>query len=77
MVVFDPNAASCSIYEVKHSAEAIDEQYRHLIDEEKCKATEFRFGPIAGKYVIYRGETHDRNGIRYLNVEEYLHGFAK
>ena len=74
MVVFDPEAASCSIYEIKHSAEAVEAQYRHLVDEEKCKATEFRFGPITGKYVIYRGETQDINGIHYLNVEEYLKG---
>lgn len=72
MVVFDPEKASCSIYEVKHSTEAVDGQYRHLTDEEKCKATEFRFGPITGKYVIYRGKTHTTNGIHYLNVEEYL-----
>lgn len=72
MVVFDPEEASCSIYEVKHSAEAADVQYRHLVDEEKCKTTEFRFGPITGKYVIYRGKTQDINGIHYLNVEEYL-----
>lgn len=76
MVVFDPDAASCSIYEVKHSLEAVEDQYKHLIDEEKCKATEFRFGPITGKYVIYRGASHDVNGIRYLNVEEYLKGLA-
>lgn len=74
MVVFDPDAASCSIYEVKHSTEAVEAQYRHLVDEEKCKTTEFRFGPITGKYVIYRGETQDINGIHYLNVEEYLKG---
>ena len=74
MVVFDPEAASCSIYEVKHSAEAVEAQYRHLVDEEKCTTTEFRYGPITGKYVIYRGETQDVNGIHYLNVEEYLKG---
>lgn len=76
MVVFDPHAASCSIYEVKHSAESVDEQYKHLVDEEKCKATEFRFGPITGKYVIYRGESCEVNGIHYLNVEEYLKGLS-
>ena len=74
MVVFDPEAASCSIYEVKHSTEAVEAQYRHLVDEEKCATTEFRYGPITGKYVIYRGETQDVNGIHYLNVEEYLKG---
>lgn len=74
MVVFDPEAASCSIYEVKHSAEAVEAQYRYLVDEEKCTTTEFRYGPITGKYVIYRGKTQDINGIYYLNVEEYLKG---
>lgn len=74
MVVFDPEDASCSIYEVKHSAEAVEAQYRHLVDEEKCATTEFRYGPITGKYVIYRGKAQDINGIHYLNVEEYLKG---
>lgn len=72
MVVFDPSTASCAIYEIKHSTERVKHQYRHLIDEEKCKATEFRFGTITGKYVIYRGEDCEENGIQYLNVEEYL-----
>ncbi len=72
MVVFDPEKTSCSIYEVKHSEKAVDTQYQHLVDEEKCQATEFRFGPINGKYVLYRGESKDMNGIRYWNVEEYL-----
>lgn len=72
MVVFNPDTASCSIYEVKHSAEAVEAQYQHLIDDEKCRETEFRFGSIIGKYVIYRGDTHDVNEIHYLNVEEYL-----
>ena len=76
MVVFDPEAAKCSIYEIKHSMEIVEEQYRHLIDAEKCAATEFRFGPITGKYVIYRGQTQDVNGIHYLNVEEYLKGLS-
>lgn len=77
MVVFDPDTASCAIYEIKHSTERAKAQYQHLIDEEKCRAAEFRYGPIAGKYVIYRGETADVNGIHYLNVEEYLKGLGK
>ena len=77
MVVFDPEAASCSIYEIKHSAEIVEEQYQHLVDTDKCAVTEFRFGPITGKYVIYRGQTQDVNGIHYLNVEEYLNNLTK
>ena len=76
MVVFDSATASCAIYEIKHSTEAITAQYRHLVDEEKCKITEFHFGPITGKYVIYRGEAQDVKGIHYLNVEEYLKGLS-
>lgn len=72
MVVFDPDKASCAIYEVKHSTEITESQYRHLIDEDKCNATEFRYGPIMSKNVIYRGETCEVDGIKYLNVEEYL-----
>ena len=76
MVAFDPKTASCEIYEIKHSSERTPEQYRHLIDEDKCERTEFRYGSITGKYVIYRGESHHDagSGIRYLNVEKYLKG---
>ena len=72
MVIFDPDKLCCEIFEIKHSVERVPEQYRHLIDGEKCKATEHRYGTITGKYVIYRGETIDTDVIRYLNVEEYL-----
>ena len=44
-----------------------------LIDEEKLKSTEFRYGKITKKVVIYRGEnTTFENGIEYRNLEEYL-----
>ena len=74
MVVFDPAAASCEIFEIKHSAEIVPEQARHLIDPEKCAMTEHRYGPIKRKTVLYRGTTQDVDGIRYVNVEEYLKG---
>ena len=74
MVVFDPVAASCQICEIKHSTEIAPQQYRHLIDEEKCAQTEHRYGPITGKFVLYRGENQVVEGIPYRNVEEYLRG---
>ncbi len=78
MVAFDQKTASCEIYEIKHSSRRSPEQYRHLADAEKCERTEFRYGRITGKYVIYRGEAHyDKDSdIRYLNVEEYLKGLG-
>lgn len=72
MVVFDPAAGSCQIFEIKHSREITPFQYRHLIDSEKCAQTEHRYGPITGKFVLYRGEDQLLNGIQYQNVEEYL-----
>ena len=72
MVVFNPAEGSCELYEIKHSKEIVPEQCRHLLDEKKCADTEFRYGTITGKYVIYRGANAEVAGVRYLNVEEYL-----
>ena len=72
MVVYDPKEVACEIYEIKHSTAAIPEQYRHLVDQQKCEAAEFRFGRIARKAVIYRGADAKEGEISYLNVEGYL-----
>ena len=72
MVVFDPEAGSCQIFEIKHSEEVVPQQYRHLVDEKKCAQTEHRYGPIVGKFVLYRGKSQVIEGIQYQNVEEYL-----
>ena len=72
MVVFDPKLLTCQIYEVKYSKEQVPEQYRHLKDEQKCAMTSHRYGDITDRYVIYRGEKVNVDGVQYLNVEEYL-----
>ena len=74
MVVADPRSISCEIYELKHSREAVPEQYRNLTDREKNSAVEFRYGRITRKGVIYRGEDRQEGEILYLNVEGYLKG---
>lgn len=76
MVVHDPAALTCEIYEIKHSKEVAADQYRHLINAEKCAETEHRFGRITGRYVIYRGGRTEVDGVQYLNVEEYLKSLA-
>lgn len=76
MVVFDPEAGSCQIFEIKHSEEAVSQQYRHLVNEEKCAQTEHRYGPITGKFVLYRGENQVVDRIQYQNVEEYLRNLS-
>ena len=75
MVVYDPENVCCKIYEIKHSKEKSPFQYRHLINKDNCKQTEFRYGKILEKVVLYRGESYsEENGIQYKNVEDYLMG---
>ena len=76
MVIFCDKTNSCECYEIKHSGQIAERQTRYLTDTECLKATERRFGPITGKYVIYRGESCEVNGIHYWNVEAYLKGLA-
>lgn len=72
MVVYDQKELTCEIYEVKYSKEQVPEQYRHIKNEEKCAETRHRYGDITGRYVIYRGDIAELDGVQYLNVEEYL-----
>lgn len=72
MVVSDPAAASCRIYEIKHSDQVVAEQYRHLTDADKCAQTTHRYGEIVERVILYRGESCEVEGIHYRNVEEYL-----
>lgn len=72
MVVFSPNELHCQIYEIKHSTLAFPQQYRHLLDSDKCALTEHRYGRISRKAVIYRGESKHYNNVEYINVEDYL-----
>ena len=56
MVISDPQALTCELYEIKYSKGIFPQQYQHLIDHEKCAQTEHRFGTITGRFVIYRGD---------------------
>ena len=73
MVIYHEKENCCEIFEIKHSDKQVPAQYRHLADQEKCDKTERRFGPIRGRYVLYRGEDAAlKNGVQYRNVERYL-----
>ena len=56
MVIYDKAGQNCRIYEIKHSTEVNEKQTLHLRDAEKCQIVEKRFGPISGKFVLYRGK---------------------
>ena len=66
----DDNEQAFSDFEV-----AVNEkQTIHLRDAEKCQIVEKRFGPISGKFVLYRGKDTFAEGVQYLNVENFLCG---
>lgn len=77
MVVADPKALTCGIYEIRHSKERVADQYKHLVNTEKVEATEFRYGKITERCVIYRGEDAVDGEMAYLNVENYLKQLRK
>ena len=72
MVVADMEEISCEIYEIKHTDQIFANQYRHLIDEEKCSSTIHEYGPIRKKIVLYRGPDQEVDQISYRNVTNYL-----
>lgn len=74
MVIYDKASRNCRIYEIKHSTEVNEKQTIHLRDAEKCQIIENRFGPISGKFVLYRGKDAFAEGVQYLNVENFLCG---
>lgn len=74
MVIYDKAGQNCRIYEIKHSTEVNEKQTIHLRDAEKCQIVEKRFGPISGKFVLYRGKDTLAEGVQYLNVENFLCG---
>ena len=74
MVIYDKAGQNCRIYEIKHSTEVNEKQTIHLRDAEKCQIVENRFGPISGKFVLYRGKDTLAEGVQYLNVENFLCG---
>jgi len=74
MVIYDKASKNCRIYEIKHSTETNEKQTLHLRDAEKCQIVEKRFGPISGKFVLYRGKDTFAEGVQYLNVENFLCG---
>ena len=73
MVVRNLDARTCELFEVKHSKERTDEQFRHLVDADLVSRTEKAFGRVSSRIVLYRGADFDHpDGVAYRNVETYL-----
>ncbi|MCD8307550.1 MAG: AAA family ATPase [Clostridia bacterium] len=72
LVIVDEKELTCKIFVIKHSEKTTQKQTRYLVDEDKLKETEKRFGKITQKSVIYRGKSGYIGDIRYINAEDYL-----
>ncbi len=73
MVIRSQKNNACAIYEIKHSKEVVEEQARHLRNEEMLRQTTPRFGHLVGRTVLYLGEAFDADdGISYHNAEQFL-----
>ena len=78
MVIRDLGTRACAIFEVKHSRERADEQFRHLVDTQLLSRTEKAFGKVISRTVLYRGPDFDHDsGVLYRNVEGYLKGLVR
>ena len=72
MVLYDMNADSFSIYEIKHSDKIDYNQTRHLVNDDVINKLSIKYGKFSKRIVLYRGKTTEIDGILYKNVEEYL-----
>ena len=72
MVIYCNDTHSYSIYEIKHSDKIVENQYKHLINEQFITHTNYMFGKLISKNVIYLGIDCEYCGINYLNANKYL-----
>jgi len=73
MVIYDSKKGEIECFEIKHSDEIIEEQAKHLLNEENIAKTEQKYGKVVRRCILYKGESGiDSNGIEYKNLEEFL-----
>ena len=73
MVIYDKKKAEIECFEVKHSDEIVEEQAKHLLNEDNIISTEKIYGKVTRRCVLYKGGSGiASNGIEYKNVEEFL-----
>ena len=73
MVIYDKKKAEIECFEIKHSDEIVEEQAKHLLNEDNIANTEKMYGKVTRRCVLYKGGSGiASNGIEYKNVEEFL-----
>lgn len=73
MVIYDSKKGEIECFEIKHSDEIIEDQAKHLLNEDNISKIEQKYGKVVRRCVLYKGESGvASNGIEYKNVEEFL-----
>ena len=74
LYIINPDNGKAIVYEIKRSSKIVENQYKHLINEDFCNDFQISHQcQIIEKTVIYNGNTQIlENGVRYYNVEELL-----
>lgn len=72
MIVVDKKTHQSYLFEVKYSRFIYDKQVRHLVDYDFIQYIGENFEPVAGRYLIYNGETKRVDDIQYINAEQYF-----
>jgi len=76
MVIFNTHTNKCSIYKIVNSDELSPIVFKDFNDQKKCFDTQFRFGTIEAKYILYLGENKNISGIECLNITDYLNDIS-
>lgn len=73
MVIHDPEAAVCRLFEIKHAIERDVPLLRHLLDPDKLACAECNIGRILFRTVLSRGRTISHtSGVKCGNLQPFL-----
>lgn len=72
MVTIDEEDKTTNIYEIKYSKDIDYHQRKTLLNNDYQTIIENAYYPIKDKVVLYRGENVEIDGVKYINVNDYL-----
>lgn len=73
MLIQNKESGEYYAFEIKHSKKAIEDQCKHLINEEVKEVVDKQYKERKNVCVLYRGDPFSApNGVTYLNVNQFL-----
>lgn len=72
LIILDKEEKKTYLFEIKYSDKVVENQTRHLRNEEFLNYVDENFAPVEKCYVIYNGQPMRVGSIDYLNAEKFL-----